>query len=241
MIRRPAPTDDRDGRGRTRILAAADFGFADPAEGNAFAGVVLTTLPASGDLYLNGVAITVAGTFVSIADIDGNLLTFRPDPNGNGTGYASFTFQVRDNGGGQNTDQSANTISFNVTSINDAPSGTDKTVTIVEDSSYVLTVADFGFSDVDGNAFEAVIFSHPVGGGTLFINGVAMTSATLFYLHTIASGDVVFVPAANRRHTHRIRFTVRDDGGFDMAAGADPTPNVLSFNVTPSTTRRWSI
>ena len=36
--------------------------------------------------------------------------------------------------------------------MNDAPSGTDKTVTTSEDTAYTFTVADFGFSDVDGNA-----------------------------------------------------------------------------------------
>ena len=44
-----------------------------------------------------------------------------------------FTFQVQDDGGtangGVDLDQSANTITINVTSVNDAPAGTDKTVT----------------------------------------------------------------------------------------------------------------
>ena len=86
---------------------------------------MLTTLPATGDLYLNGVAITVAGTAIGAGDIAGGLLTYDPDPDGNGAGYASFTFQVRDTGGtdnaGQDTDQSANTITFNVNAVNDAP------------------------------------------------------------------------------------------------------------------------
>ena len=97
-----------------------------------------------------------------------------------------------------------------------------------------LTVADFGFSDVDGNAFEAVIFSN-VTGGTLYINGNPYTNVTLVYLHTIQSGGIVFVPTANATGaTGSITFTVRDDGGFDNGGqAADTTPNTLTFSMTP--------
>ena len=57
------------------------------------------------------------------------MLMFTPAANANGTAYASFTFQVQDDGGtangGVDLDQSANTITINVTSVNDAPAGAD--------------------------------------------------------------------------------------------------------------------
>ena len=60
-----------------------------------------------------------AGQLVSVADITAGLLVFTPAANANGTGYASFTFQVQDDGGtangGVNLDQSANTMTINVT------------------------------------------------------------------------------------------------------------------------------
>ena len=43
--------------------------------------------------------------------------------------------------------------------VNDAPAGTDKTVTTLEDSATTFTAADFGFTDPDddpGNALLAV-------------------------------------------------------------------------------------
>ena len=47
--------------------------------------------------------------------------------------YANFTFQVRDDGGtanaGVDLDQSANTITIDVTAVNDAPGGADTTIT----------------------------------------------------------------------------------------------------------------
>ena len=73
----------------------------------------ITTLPGAGTLTDNGNAVS-AGHVVSVADITGGLLKFTPAANANGSGYASFTFQVQDNGGtangGVDLDPSANTI-----------------------------------------------------------------------------------------------------------------------------------
>lgn len=89
-------------------------------------GVRITTLPSVGNLQLNGVNVT-AGQYVSVTDINNNLLKFVPVANGNGTPYTTFTFQVQDNGGiangGVDLDQSANTITVNVIAVNDAPHG----------------------------------------------------------------------------------------------------------------------
>ncbi|MES2499730.1 MAG: retention module-containing protein, partial [Pseudomonadota bacterium] len=106
-------------------FVAADFGFSDgnDSPANALAAVIISSLPAVGSLTLAGIAVS-AGQSIAAADI-GNLL-YTPVANANGNNYASFTFQVQDDGGtangGIDTDQSANSISFNVTSINDAPS-----------------------------------------------------------------------------------------------------------------------
>ena len=74
-----------------------------------------------------------------------------PAANENGTGYASFTFQVQDNGGtangGVDLDQSANTITINVTAVNERRLVRTTTVTTNEDTTYTFTAADFGFSD----------------------------------------------------------------------------------------------
>ena len=84
----------------------------------------ITTLPGAGTLTNNGVAVT-AGDSVIGADITGGKLVFTPAANANGAGYASFTFQVQDDGGtangGVDLDPSANTMTINVTSVNDAP------------------------------------------------------------------------------------------------------------------------
>ena len=152
-------------------FAAADFGFTDPNDtpANNLLAVKITTLPAAGTLTDNGVAVT-AGQFVPVADITGGLLKFTPAANANGAAYASFTFQVQDDGGtangGVDLDQSPNTITVNVTAVNDAPAGTNKTVTTLEDTAYTFTAADFGFTDPNdtpANNLLAVEDHHAAG------------------------------------------------------------------------------
>ena len=94
-------------------------------------------------------------------------MIFAPAANANGPGYASFTFQVQDDGGtangGVNLDQSPNTITVNVTPVNDAPDitsnggGQNATVSVAEGTTPVTTVtasdvdnASLGFSIVGG-------------------------------------------------------------------------------------------
>ncbi|KAF0174482.1 MAG: outer membrane adhesin-like protein, partial [Limisphaerales bacterium] len=108
-------------------FAAADFGFSDNTDtpANALKAVKITTLPAAGGLANNGVAV-VAGAFVSASDISSGQLKFTPATNANGTAYASFTFQVQDDGGtangGVDLDASPKTLTLNVTPVNDPPS-----------------------------------------------------------------------------------------------------------------------
>ena len=140
-------------------FTAADFGFSDPNDGpaNALAAVKIATLPGAGTLTNNGVAVA-ANQFVSIADINAGHLVFTPAANANGTGYASFTFQVRDNGGvangGVNLDPTPNTITVDVTAVNDAPVLTvpGNSASVDEDGSLELTGAqlvDVDWDDVD--------------------------------------------------------------------------------------------
>src|SRR4029077_6552048 len=132
----------------------SDFGFTDP-DGNALVEVRIASLPAAGALTNNGVAVS-SGQLVSAADIAAGLLRFTPAPDANGAGYASFGFQVRDNGGtangGVDFDPAVRKMKVDVIPVNDAPSGANNTVTTQEDTAYVFATADFGFADPDGGA-----------------------------------------------------------------------------------------
>ncbi|RJF96743.1 DUF4347 domain-containing protein [Noviherbaspirillum cavernae] len=225
-------TIDEDG---THTFTAADFGFAD-IDGNALLSVKITSLPTAGSLTLNGSAVA-AGQFISAADIAAGLLKFTPAANAHGANYASFTFQVQDNGGtapGADLDPTARSVTFHVTAVNDAPSGTGNTLTIDEDGTHIFTAADFGFADIDGNALLSVKITSLPTAGSLTLNGSAVAAGQFISAADIAAGLLKFTPAANAHGANYASFTfqVRDDGGTAPGADLDPTARSVTFHVT---------
>jgi 6-phosphogluconolactonase (cycloisomerase 2 family) len=92
------------------VFQLADFAFDDSADAptpNTFANVIIRTLPSPGVLMFDAdgaggnVAVEVAiGQVISAADIAAGHLTFTPGEFASGNNYASFNFQVQDNGAG---------------------------------------------------------------------------------------------------------------------------------------------
>jgi hypothetical protein len=105
-------------------FSANQFLFAD-ADGDHMAGIIVSSLPASGTLTLNGQTV-VAGAFIAKAEIAG--LSWTPVKNQFGDDLGNFTFQVVDDGsladGGQNTDQTASLFSIHVSDVIDRFIGT---------------------------------------------------------------------------------------------------------------------
>jgi hypothetical protein len=220
-------------------FATGDFGFTDPNDtpANNLQAVKITTLPAAGTLTDNNVAVTV-GQFIPVADITGGLLKFTPAADGSGSPYASFTFQVQDDGAGTDLDPTPNTITINVTAVNDAPAGADNTVTTNEDTAYTFTTGDFGFSDPNdtpANTLLAVKIATLPAAGTLTNNNVAVTAGQSISVADITGGKLKFTPAADASGSPYASFTfqVQDDGttnngGVDL----DQSPNTMTINVT---------
>src|SRR5204862_401597 len=155
---------------------------------NALLAVKITTIPtaASGTLTDNGVAVA-AGSSVRIAGVHVCTLVFTRAANTNGAGEDSFTFQVQDNdgtaNGGVDLDPSANTITVNVASSNDALSRADKTVTPYLDTGYQFTaVHSFPTrrsSDLANALLAVKITTIPTAAsGTLTDNGVAVAAGS---------------------------------------------------------------
>src|SRR5205085_124450 len=170
---------------------------------NALSAVKITTIPGAGSLTLSGVAVT-AGQTVSVANITGGNLKFAPAANANGAAYASFTFQVQDDGGtangGVDLDQSPNTLTINVTSVNSAPAGTSNTVTMLENTPYTFSTADFGFTDPSDNPADALLavkITTLPGAGTLTDNGVAVTAGQFVSTSDISSFPTLRSSALN--------------------------------------------
>ena len=167
------------------VISAANFGFADvdtvsPAKD--FASVRIDTVPATGALLLDGVAV-VAGQIVSKADIDAGKLRFVPPANLAGTGLATFAFSVGD--GLDGFDLVPNTITLNVTPVSDAPS----LATPVADASNspqtdpIPLQITLGVTDTNGPAPETL-------GAAVTISGIP-AGATL----SNAAGDVIVITA----------------------------------------------
>ena len=147
-------------------------------------------------------------------------------------GPGTFTFDVVVSDG---TATDSETLTVTVNEVNQAPAGTDKTITINEDTPYTFTLADFGFIDLldsPANSLLAVRIMTTPGTGTLTLNGLAVTA-----LQTMAVANIdnlVFTPAANGNGTAYAYFTfqVQDNGGTaHTGVDLDPTPNTITFNV----------
>ena len=219
-------------------FAASDFGFTDPNDSpaNSLHSVRITTLATAGTLKLSGTPVT-AGQFVPVASIPN--LTFTPVSGASGTPYASFSFNVKDNGGtspGVDTDTVARTITFNITSVSDAPIGTPRTITTSEDTDFTFAASDFGFTDPNdspANNFHSVKVTTLPAAGTLKLSGTPVTAGQFVPVASIT--NLKFTPVANANGTPYTSFTfqVKDDGGTSPGVDTDVTPRTMTISVTP--------
>jgi Ca2+-binding RTX toxin-like protein len=249
----------------TYVFTAASFGFSDPVEGDGFTGVIITTVPVPGTLFYDADGVGGAagtpfnpGGFILISEIALGHLYFTPVANGSGTPFASFTFQVQDNAGtangGQDTDQSPNTITFNVTAVNDAPiNGLPLPQTINEDGNFTLSTGNgnaLSVSDVDATTLTVTL---SVAHGTLTLASLAGLSfgagdgtadATMTFSGTQAAinaalgSGLTYNPIANYNGADAISVTTTDGGQTGTGpVGTDSDTvaiNVNSVNDAPS-------
>src|SRR5438034_6439900 len=122
-------------------------------------------------------------------------LKFTPASDANGAPYASFTFQVQDDGGtangGVDLDPTPRLLTINVAAVNDAPVGTATTVTTFEDMPYTFVRTDFGFTDPHDsptNQLQAVRITTLPLGGTLRDNGTTVTAGQFVSVGDIDAG-----------------------------------------------------
>ncbi len=232
------------------VFTAASFGFTDPSDGagatgaNALQAVRIGRLPTSGSLTLAGLAVG-AGDFIAVADIDAGRLRYTPPPNANGGGFANFMFQVQDDGGtvdgGIDLDAVERRMTVDVTPVNDAPAGSDRTVSAKEDTPYVFGLTDFALTDAmdasdaagADNLAAVRITTLPVA-GRLTLDGSAVGAGQFVGRADIAAGRLQFLAAPDASGVGYARFTfqVQDDGGTaDGGIDLDPTPRTLTLDV----------
>ena len=225
-------------------IHTGDFGFSDPDDNppNAFESVVVTSAPTARSLTIDGTLVS-DNDEVSVADIAAGKLEFVPAPDGNGDGYATIDFEVRDDGGtagtGADLDPSPNTLTIDVTSVNDAPDGVDKTVAVVSDASHPFATSDFGFNDPQDSPPDTLaavkIISLPAA-GALEDDGAAVIAGASIPAADIAASKLVFTPSPHApigAGYATFTFKVQDDGGTAAdGVDLDPTANTIKIDIT---------
>lgn len=204
------------------VLSAADFGFSD-ADGDAFQAVRMTSLPATGDLLLGGSSVNV-GDLVSVADIMAGNLAFTPELNANGPANVTFTFQVQDDGGaangGQDLDQTPNTVTIDVTPVDDLAIARNDFFFTAEN---VVLTGENVLSD-NGSGADT-----DVDGDPIVVTAVNGAAASVGVAIALPSGALLTLNADGT-------FTYNPNGAFDLLAalgsGASNISDVDTFTYT---------
>lgn len=163
----PTSTDDTvtTPEDNTVVLGLADFGTYGDGDGDPLLMVRITALASNGGLQYDSTGLGAWGAValnqvISAADITAGRVRFVPDADENGSPYATVGFQV-----GDGLDFSAtNTLTVNVTAVNDAPvtdlnggtAGDDNAVTFTEDAGPVLIAAAGTLTDIDDTDLESM-------------------------------------------------------------------------------------
>ena len=216
--------------GASYQITTADLSFTDPDD--TAAGVSFTvTNQVNGTVKVNGVA---QSSFTGTQLVNGQV-SFTHD--GSETSSASFKVSVED-GNEDGSTPTENTFNFTVSPVNDAPAGTDNTITTQENTAYTFSAANFGFSDPNdnpANTLLAVKITTLPAAGILTDNGNAVTPGQLISIADINNGLLKFTPATNATGSNYASFTfqVEDSGGtLNGGVDLDPSPNTMTINVT---------
>src|SRR5690606_35289837 len=148
--------------------------------------------------------------------ITGNKVTFTPKPNWNGT--TSFTYRASDGKLNSNTA----TVSVTVTPVNDAPTVSNRTHTMDEDTTATITLP---VTDVD-LSFEGDSHTWSIVTAPNAAHGTA----------TISGDKLTFKPKANWNGTATLTYRAQD------SRGANSNTATVTFTGRPVTvpTRRSS-
>ena len=200
-------------------FAAGDFSFADADFGDQLASVTLLTLPAVGELTLDGAQTTV-GQVLARADIDADKLIFTPVAGASGSPYASFTFRVGD---GASDSVAAYTMTIDVAAVNDAPTLENA----IPDQEAMLGMA-FSYS------FPSDTFADVDGGDTLAYTATKTDGGALPAWLTFTSGTRSFSGTPQIADAGRlsVQVTASDGNGGSVSDSFE-----LSVAVTDVCTR----
>lgn len=183
------------------IYTATDFDFTGVTGAN-LQSITATSLPGSGVLLLNSVAVTANQT-ISKTDIDAGLLTFEAAANENGLGYANFNFYVNEGRqsvtvlGGETNDYTINstqlidTDSVLTDQSNFGPSGTVTTAIQLGSQTSTIDAAYLAQGDIlfDGFTIDAAYDAGELAFIDSWVNAGGILIST--------NDDIAYDPIAN--------------------------------------------
>ncbi len=161
----------------TRTLTSSDlFGSDGVGASNdtdldsaSFTSITITSLPATGSLWLNGVQITTTNSTVTAAQLAAGLLEYRPAANS--TTDATFKYTVSDGSASSNEA----TVTLDITPVNDVPVARADTGAVDENDTLTRTVNQ----GVIGTSIDnAAGYDSDADGDTLSVIGVTAGTAS---------------------------------------------------------------
>gem|GEM_PF-2365762 len=191
------------------VFSTDMFGFND-AEDAAFDHIRITALPVVGTMWLdanhdgvsNDAALAVGST-ISATDITSGYLRFTPAANASGDDYATFSFKVSD---GSLYAAVASNLTFDITPINDAPTGisiSNASVSTLDSADVV--VGTLSATDPDSSSWTYSILSVDGDVGSVFIaQNFNISGSTLR----------ATLPSSLTPTTHRVVVRATDAGGL---------------------------
>ena len=225
-------------------FAASDFGFADVDLLSTFVSVTVTSSPEG--LTLDGVDVT-DGQEIALADISAGKLVYTPAANVNGTAVDQVVFTVSD---GSLSSLPA-TLSLDIASVNDLPTGegvAGTTVTALEDVATALDFSGVTISDVDSDdtvvsmtfeADEGALSATSTGGVSVSVSGTSVTlSGSVADINSYLSGanNIQYTGLANVSGTAVDTIAVSVSDGETPVDLGSVTVDITGTNDAPELT-----
>jgi Ca2+-binding RTX toxin-like protein len=109
--------------------------------------------------------------------------------------------------------------------VNDAPTGSSKTIELEPDDTWAFGLLDWGFNDTNGHNLLSVIVESLPGSGTLKYNNEPVTVGM-----EIPFDELFYDTDENATGIHSFTFRVKDDGGT-AGGGSDTSAAAYTFSV----------
>ncbi|WP_191602171.1 Ig-like domain-containing protein [Marinomonas algicola] len=211
---------DLEGDNITVTLDLSAGSFSAPTDGASIGSGVTEVLISSTQITLEGSAADI-NTYLDTA----SNIQYTGESNVNGGNAAAITVSASDGIDGLAANQ---TVNIDIIAVNDAPEGTDKSVSIIGLQAHTFAASDFTLTDEENDGLSGVrIDVQSLDSGLLTLSGVTVTDGQIINLADL--GNLVYAPTAFGNDA--FTFSVIDDSGSINTI--DTTPNTFSFGVTP--------